>query len=156
MARRGTAIIETKKGILVVKELTDNRYALVGGQAQKNETRKSTAVRETKEETSLEAIAAKELFELTTQSKSGRTTYHKIILIKAEGTLYMTGKFNARTNCPTEISTIGFFNLGYLHQPNTNKYQGHVYAVLKHYISNYRKDNISKFVSDEIKFKKLP
>src|SRR5512141_2795368 len=59
--RRGTAIVETLRGILVVSH--DNRtFYLPGGGAEKGESQKTAAIREIKEETSLETVACSALF----------------------------------------------------------------------------------------------
>ena len=59
--RRGTAIVDTLRGILVVSH--DNRtFYLPGGGAEKGESQKTAAIREIKEETSLETVACKFLF----------------------------------------------------------------------------------------------
>ena len=149
MARRGTAIVETTKGILLVKEATDGRYALPGGQAKQGESRLNAAIRELYEETGLQAIIAKELFPFTTNSVSGRQTDHKAILIKAKGDLSMTGSFTAK-GTSYEVLGVGFFNLKYLNQPDLSRYQGHVYACLNQYINGYQDTN---YFSDGIKFR---
>ena len=50
--RRGTAIVDTPEGILVVSE-NNRTYSLPGGGARRGETRESAAIRELKEETNL-------------------------------------------------------------------------------------------------------
>ena len=59
--RRGTAIVETNEGILVVSG-KGNKFILPGGKASKNETRTQAAIRELKEETGLEAYYSKLIF----------------------------------------------------------------------------------------------
>ena len=59
--RRGTAIVETPKGILVVTGRS-GLYLLPSGAARKGESRTSAAIRELREETGLIAINVKFLF----------------------------------------------------------------------------------------------
>jgi len=73
--RRGTAIIDTPKGIFVVRQ-GRARYLLPGGGAKTGESRLEAAVRELREETGLIAYDVHFLFEY---QKS------KVFLIKADG-----------------------------------------------------------------------
>lgn len=60
--RRGTVIVDTLRGILVVSH--ENRiFYLPGGGAEKGESYKAAAIRELKEETCLETVACRFLFE---------------------------------------------------------------------------------------------
>ena len=59
--RRGTAIVETSKGILVTSG-HKRVFILPGGEANKGETRMQGAIRELREETGLVAYDAKYLF----------------------------------------------------------------------------------------------
>lgn len=79
--RRGTVIIETENGILLTK-MKGNLFILPGGQAEKNEPRIITAIRELKEETNLDAQSVIFLF-------THESTYysHKVFYIQAEGKL---------------------------------------------------------------------
>jgi 8-oxo-dGTP diphosphatase len=77
--RRGTAIVETPDGILVVSR--DNRtFYLPGGGAEKGESRREAAIRELREETGLEALDCRFLFEYPSFSND-----HKVFLIEPEG-----------------------------------------------------------------------
>ncbi|MDD3083977.1 MAG: NUDIX domain-containing protein, partial [Candidatus ainarchaeum sp.] len=76
--KRGTAIIETEKGILLTA--IKKQYLLPGGGPKKGESRFQAAIRETKEETGLEPYYAKILFQY--ESKSN---LHTVVLIKAKG-----------------------------------------------------------------------
>jgi 8-oxo-dGTP diphosphatase len=77
--RRGTAIVETPEGILVVSR--DNRtFFLPGGGAESGESRRDAAVRELKEETGLQAVDCNFLFEYPSF-----TNDHKVFLMATAG-----------------------------------------------------------------------
>lgn len=86
--RRGTALIETEQGILVVSE-DGTRFSLPGGAANRDEIDIQAAIRELREETGLCAYSAQYLFShLGGIRKRGATysrNYHQVFLIKAEG-----------------------------------------------------------------------
>ncbi len=87
--RRGTAIVETSKGILLVAGRS-KLFILPGGGAEKNETRTEAAIRELREETGLIANYSKVLFRYigsVHKSHSGGffQDYHTVCLIKADG-----------------------------------------------------------------------
>ena len=87
--RRGTAIVDTPKGILVTAGRGDT-YILPGGGANRHETRLKAAVRELREETGLKTAHVKFLFRYMGRShKSYRGGYfrdhHTVCLIKAIG-----------------------------------------------------------------------
>lgn len=89
--RRGTAIVETKKGILVAAG-RKKVFLLPGGGANKNESRRKAAVRELREETGLHALSSHYLFSfkgvIHKSHKGGHfQDYHKVFLIKAYGKL---------------------------------------------------------------------
>ena len=77
--RRGTAIVDTLRGILVVSH-DDRTYFLPGGGAEKGESQKTAAIRELKEETSLETVACRFLFEY-----ESLTDNHEVFLIETSG-----------------------------------------------------------------------
>jgi 8-oxo-dGTP pyrophosphatase MutT (NUDIX family) len=60
--RRGSVIVHTPNGILVVSE-GGRTFLLPGGVARRHESRRSAAIRELKEETGLEAVDCSYLFE---------------------------------------------------------------------------------------------
>jgi 8-oxo-dGTP diphosphatase len=83
--RRGTAIVDTPGGILVVAGRR-RRFMLPGGGALKGESRRDAAVRELKEETGLTAKTSEYLFSYD-DPKTDRwvRSLHKVFLIEAEG-----------------------------------------------------------------------
>lgn len=88
--RRGTAIVETDKGILVASGKR-KIFLLPGGGANKNETRLQAAVRELEEETGLHAHSVKYLFSYKGKPHKSHSDgyfqdHHKVFLIKAMGT----------------------------------------------------------------------
>jgi len=89
--RRGTAIVETPKGILVASGKR-KLFLLPGGGAKKNESRKRAAIRELEEETSLQAYSWKYLFtynepKYNAEGKKRKIrNLHKVFLIKTRGT----------------------------------------------------------------------
>lgn len=86
--RRGTAIVETNQGIILVSGRGEE-FLLPGGGAEIFESRRQAAIRELEEETGLKADSVVYLFNhvgSTYQYQDKLTTnYHKIFLIKAEG-----------------------------------------------------------------------
>jgi ADP-ribose pyrophosphatase YjhB (NUDIX family) len=96
--RRGTAIVETDDGILVVCNSWDassssedqDLFTLPGGKAHGNENRRSAAIRELLEETGLKALESTYLFyhKSRIHKNKGRKPYrdsHKVFLVKTEG-----------------------------------------------------------------------
>ena len=87
--RRGTAIVETPRGVLVVAGHS-KVYLLPGGEANSGESRTDASVRELKEETGLIATKVKFLFRHighTHKSYSGGyfKDYHTVCIIHADG-----------------------------------------------------------------------
>jgi 8-oxo-dGTP diphosphatase len=88
--RRGTAIVETERGILVVAG-KDRIFLLPGGEAKKHETRMQATMRELVEETGLEPQSVEFLFH-----HGGRVhrshghgylrDHHTVCLVRARGT----------------------------------------------------------------------
>lgn len=88
--RRGTAIVETKKGILVASGRR-KLFLLPGGGAEKWESRKKATIRELREETGLKTIHCNYLFTYNEPkyNSDGRKrkirNLHKVFLIQAQG-----------------------------------------------------------------------
>lgn len=88
--RRGTAIVETEKGIIVVAERR-GVFLLPGGEARKHETRTQAAMRELREETGLQPYSAQFLFHHRgcVHDSYGHgyfRDHHTVCLVKARGT----------------------------------------------------------------------
>jgi len=83
--RRGTAIVDTPRGILLVAGKR-RRFLLPGGGALKGETRRDAVVRELKEEIGLTATTTSYLFSYD-DPKDGRRVrnLHKVFLVDAGG-----------------------------------------------------------------------
>jgi 8-oxo-dGTP diphosphatase len=77
--RRGTVIVDTIRGILVVS-YNNRTFYLPGGGAEGCESRKDAAIRELYEETCLETCACRFLFEYESMTNS-----HKVFLIESKG-----------------------------------------------------------------------
>jgi hypothetical protein len=73
--RRGTAIVDSPDGMLVVQQ-GHAKFLLSGGGARRNESRNSAAIRELKEETGLSAYDTKFLFQ---------HQQSKVFLVKSKG-----------------------------------------------------------------------
>ncbi len=87
--RRGTAIVETPKGIVLVS-LDGSTFTLPGGGARRDESAKEAAARELMEETGMEAVNLSYLFDfmgvLHRGSRGGHfRNAHKVFLVKAKG-----------------------------------------------------------------------
>ncbi len=87
--RRGTAIVETPEGILVVS-LDGRRFLTPGGGAKRDESEQDAAMRELEEETGMKAVSASYLFEFTGVVHRGPRgglfrNAHKVFLVMASG-----------------------------------------------------------------------
>jgi 8-oxo-dGTP diphosphatase len=87
--RRGTAIVETPGGIVMVS-LDGKTFTLPGGGAKSGESERDAAARELMEETTMEALDLKYLFGFKGGLHRGaRGGYfrnaHKVFLVKAKG-----------------------------------------------------------------------
>jgi 8-oxo-dGTP diphosphatase len=88
--RRGTAIVDTPNGILVVS-LDGSNFTLPGGGAHRDESRREAAIRELMEETGMTAVNLTHLFEFmggVHKGPRGGTfrNAHKVFLVTATGT----------------------------------------------------------------------
>jgi len=88
--RKGVAIVDTPKGILVVSG-RKRIFSLPGGGADRKESREKTAIRELEEETNLKTKRAKFLFSYIGskwKSHNGKLIRNnaKVFLIKSYGT----------------------------------------------------------------------
>ncbi|NJR64440.1 MAG: NUDIX domain-containing protein [Leptolyngbyaceae cyanobacterium CRU_2_3] len=85
---RGTVIIDTAQGILLVSSNGD-RFSLPGGGAEKNETGEAAAIRELEEETGLTTISAQYLLshvgKIRQRSSGLFRNHHEVFLVQAEG-----------------------------------------------------------------------
>lgn len=88
--RRGTAIVETEKGILVTAG-RGGVFILPGGGANRHETRTEAAMRELREETGLKPYHTKYLFRHVGRVHKSHghgyfQDHHTVCLVKAHGT----------------------------------------------------------------------
>ncbi|MFB2977856.1 NUDIX domain-containing protein [Microseira sp. BLCC-F43] len=85
---RGTAIVETNAGILIVQE-SNGVYSLPGGGVHQGESTEAATIRELREETGLEAVWAQFLFDHMGRVHSvdyrQRQNQHAVFLIEAIG-----------------------------------------------------------------------
>ncbi|MDP3882232.1 MAG: NUDIX domain-containing protein [Nanoarchaeota archaeon] len=87
--RKGVAIVNTKKGILLVAGNSKN-FILPGGGAERKESRKQAAIRELYEETGLRTIKCIYLFSYLGKSWNNHRgkkvrNHTKVFLIEAQG-----------------------------------------------------------------------
>jgi len=90
--RRGTAIVETERGILLTAGRPGKPFILPGGGAKRGESRFMAALRELTEETGLLPYAAEIIFKhkgkirLTMSGKHKFQDHHTVCLVRASGT----------------------------------------------------------------------
>jgi len=99
---RGTAIVDTPEGILLVSTNGD-RFSLPGGGAEKQETGEAAAIRELREETGLKTISAQYLFshvgKIRKRSSGLARNHHEVFLIQAKGKPQPKEEIKAITFC---------------------------------------------------------
>jgi 8-oxo-dGTP diphosphatase len=83
--RRGTAIIEYDKGVLVVS-MNKRAYMTLGGEANRGESRMQAAIREIKEETGVEPYFSMALFRYSGLKRKTHQNLHTVYYVKAIGT----------------------------------------------------------------------
>ena len=125
--RKGVAIVDTSKGILVVAGRS-KKFILPGGGAEKWETRKKAAIRELYEETGLKTKNITYLFQYVggqwhTHSGKAIRNYAKVFLVETEG--------NPRPR--HEIKHVAFWKIGSdLYLTNGTK------KVIEKYLMDYK------------------
>ena len=100
--RRGTAIVETEKGVLVAAGRS-KIFITPGGGASRNESRMQAAIRELKEETGLEPYFAMALFRFRGKANHKFQDHHTIYYIKAQG----------KARAKHEVKYIAYYKPGY-------------------------------------------
>lgn len=83
--KRGTAIIDTDRGILLVSS-SSRLYILPGGGAKKDESRMDAAVREVRAETGLEPKSCSYLFSFDEPEDKKLRNLHEVFLIEVDNT----------------------------------------------------------------------
>jgi 8-oxo-dGTP diphosphatase len=89
--RKGVALVETDKGVLVVRERGNRDFSLPGGGADRRETRRDASMRELKEETGMKPLSAEFLCDYKGNPFTGHGGERiqndvKVFVVKAEGT----------------------------------------------------------------------
>lgn len=121
--RRGTAIVDSPNGILVVSE-GGRTYYLPGGGARRGESRKNAAIRELMEETGLRATRCSYLFEYTSFSN-----HHKVFLIETKGV----------AEPRNEIKYLAYFNGSNINVSDTTRRIIELYYGNKKFMPEYVK-----------------
>jgi 8-oxo-dGTP diphosphatase len=80
---RGTAIVDTDKGIVLVSN-SNRLYILPGGGAKKDEDRMDAAMRELKRQTGLDAKSCRYLFSFDEPEDKKLRNLHKVYLVEVE------------------------------------------------------------------------
>lgn len=124
--RRGTAIIDTSRGILVAAG-RGRLFLLPGGGANRGESREKATIRELREETHLKAYYWKYLFTYHEPNERQRKVrnLHKVFLVKAKGT--------ARPN-HHDVHHIAFW-----HEGSDIKLSRTTTKIIQKYLTEYKK-----------------
>jgi 8-oxo-dGTP diphosphatase len=110
---RGTAIVETEKGIML-GESSSGRILLPGGRAKRGESRFLAAIRELREETGLKANMAFTLFEY-----EDARDHHKVLWISAYGKPHPMDDLVGLHDCPK--SELSEFDLKFPNATNATR-----------------------------------
>ena len=114
--RRGTAIVDTDRGILVALNKGNATFLLPGGSANRNESRIEAAIRELREETGLIAHSVKYLFNYENWAE------HKVFLIEADG----------EPKPRHEIASIAYYKEGAETNPRLSRT---TFSIIKKYLA---------------------
>ena len=114
--RRATVIFEKEEGILLTR-MSSEPWLLPGGHAEKGEPRIIAAIRELYEETRLNAIEVKYLFDF-----ESKNYLHKVFLIKAIGASLAS----------SEVSFLDYFHID--KHFNVNEINKSSFAIIKKYL----------------------
>ncbi len=110
--KRGTAIVETPKGILLTADNLD-KFILPGGGAEKGETVRDATIRELKEETGLNIISIKYLFKFVEKPYKNDKPHKYPVDSYIEDTGYVfLVKTSGIPKVNKEIKKIGYYKKG--------------------------------------------
>lgn len=107
--RRGTAIIDTEKGIMLISN-SNRLYILPGGGAKKDESRKEAVLREVKSQTGLEVKDCRFLFSFDEPEDKKLRNLHEVFLVETEGSATGTSKEKRRIDYWHEGSKLNLSN----------------------------------------------
>ncbi len=107
--RRGTAIVDTDRGILLVSS-SNRLYLFPGGGAKKGEDRMDAAIRELKSETGLDAKSCRYLFSFDEPEDKKLRNLHKVYLIEVAGEVLQSLGEKKHIECWHEGSKLNLSN----------------------------------------------
>ena len=135
---RGSAIIETEKGILVTAG-RHKVFLLPGGTANSGESRRKATKRELKEETNLRSYSLKYLFTWVEPPSVSHKAIHKVFLVKANG----TPKPNYR-----DVYYIDYW------KPNSDiKLSWQTKGIIDKYLREYKKESFWQKIKSSFRLK---